>query len=54
VSWGTVAYVLACVGVPVAWGLVVVWASNRLEERVRRRRANGQGRDYRGAPMYHI
>jgi len=49
VSWSTAGYALACVLVPVAWGLVVVWVSNRLEERIRRR-----DREYRGAPMYHI
>jgi hypothetical protein len=53
VSWRTVGYALACVLVPVAWGLVVVWVSNRLEARIRRR-PDGKGRDYRGAPMYHI
>jgi hypothetical protein len=54
VSWRTIGYALACVLVPVAWGLVVVWVSNRLEARIRRRGGDGQERDYRGAPMYHI
>lgn len=30
-------YALACVLVPVAWGLAMVWATGRLESRVMRR-----------------
>jgi len=33
-TWRSIAYALACVLVPVAWGVVVVWISNRIERRV--------------------
>jgi len=33
-TWQSVAYALACVFVPVVWGVLVVWISNRLEGRV--------------------
>ena len=49
----SIAYALACVVVPVAWGLVVVWLSNRLDGTSRR----GPGHpptDFRDAPLYHI
>jgi len=32
-----VVYALLCVVVPMAWGLVVVWLSNRIERAVLRR-----------------
>ena len=35
--WERLGYVFACLTVPVAWGIFVVWASNRIERRVRRR-----------------
>lgn len=35
-TWG---YALACVLVPVAWGLAMVWVTNWLERRFRRRRS---------------
>jgi hypothetical protein len=31
-SWSSVGYALACVIVPVAWGLIVVWVSNHLDQ----------------------
>jgi hypothetical protein len=30
--WHRIAYVVLCVVAPVAWGLVVLWASNRIEK----------------------
>lgn len=32
-NWGRIAYALACVIVPIAWGLVIVWVSNRMDRR---------------------
>jgi hypothetical protein len=32
---GTALYIIACLVVPVAWGLLVVWASNAIEKRLR-------------------
>ena len=32
---GSALYILACLVVPVAWGLIVVWASNAVEKRLR-------------------
>lgn len=45
----TVLYVLACLVVPVAWGLLVVWASNIIEARIRR-----DGREEPPTIEYHI
>jgi len=36
-SWKPIAYALLCVIAPVAWGLVVYWASNMIERRVLRK-----------------
>lgn len=36
---GNVLYAILCVVVPLAWGLMVVWISNRIEATVARRRA---------------
>lgn len=33
----TVGYSLLCITAPLLWGLFVVWASNRLEQKVRSR-----------------
>jgi hypothetical protein len=33
-----VGYIVACIVAPVAWGLIVVWASNRVERMVSRRK----------------
>jgi hypothetical protein len=56
VTLHTVGYALACVLVPVAWGLVVVWVSNRLDARILRHdRRTGHGRRRRPRPIeYHI
>jgi len=35
-DWGQIGYVAACVIVPVAWGLLVVWVSNRIDRRLLR------------------
>jgi hypothetical protein len=35
-SWSAIGYALACVIVPAAWGLIVVWASNHLDHRMLR------------------
>ncbi len=32
--WERIGYAVACVVVPVAWGMLVWWASNRIEKRV--------------------
>jgi hypothetical protein len=55
-SWHTVGYALACVVVPVAWGLVVVWASNRLDRYLLRSRGAGHdGEQRQPRPIeYHI
>lgn len=36
-NWRLIGYALACVVAPVAWGLLVVWASNWLERLLRKR-----------------
>jgi hypothetical protein len=50
-----IVYVILCVVVPLAWGLVVVFVSNRIERAVKRRRAK-DGDDERELPPteYHI
>jgi hypothetical protein len=56
-SWSSVAYALSCVIVPVAWGLIVVWASNRLDQRFLRhgRRKGRADKPRRPQPIeYHI
>ncbi len=54
-DWGKVAYVLACLIVPVAWGLIVVWTSNWVEEQVwRRGRRKGRRRKRMRPIEYHI
>ena len=47
-----VAYALACIVLPMAWGLIVVWASNWIEARVARKGKDGK----RHGPRieYHI
>ncbi len=54
-SWGMVGYAALCVVVPVVWGVLVVWASNRIEHSL----GGHQGSDRRGRrpkrPIeYHI
>jgi hypothetical protein len=46
-----IGYALACVLVPVAWGLVIVWISNRLD---RRFVARGDGGRAPHSIEYHI
>ncbi|MFN8602234.1 MAG: hypothetical protein U0842_17360 [Candidatus Binatia bacterium] len=55
-SFAGIAYAAACVVVPVAWGLVVVWLSNRIEASVARRaRARRGARRRQVRPIeYHI
>ena len=51
------AYALACVLVPVAWGLIVVWVSNRIDQRLVRRNGRKGSGGRRRAPRpieYHI
>ncbi|HLJ55036.1 MAG TPA: hypothetical protein VKT77_08335 [Chthonomonadaceae bacterium] len=44
-----IGYALLCVTVPMAWGLLVVWLSNRIEDRLRR------GKEREIPPIdYHI
>ena len=33
-TWKRTVYALACVLVPIGWGLLVVWISNRLDRRL--------------------
>ena len=49
------AYAIACVLVPILWGLVIVWISNRIEGRVSRRLEARSGRRRDVPPTeYHI
>jgi hypothetical protein len=52
-TWRSVAYALACVFVPVVWGVGVVWISNRIELRLL---GGGDEEKRRKAPPieYHI
>ncbi len=48
-------YAALCVVVPVAWGLVVVWISNRIEGAVGRRLAASKKKRRAPPPtQYHI
>lgn len=52
-NWHAIGYALLCVVVPLAWGLLVVWISNRVEEKVRGRKDAGSAREV--PPIdYHI
>jgi hypothetical protein len=53
-TWQLIAYALACVIVPVAWGLIVVWASNRMDQRIVRRGANAASGKTSRPLEYHI
>ena len=33
-NWTQIGYALACVVVPIGWGLVIVWISNRMDRRL--------------------
>lgn len=37
-----IGYAFACVLAPVAWGLVIVWISNRLDRRLVSHRGDGE------------
>lgn len=41
-SWEHIVYATACVVLPVAWGLLVVWLSNRVDRRFLGRRGAQQ------------
>lgn len=45
-----IGYSLACVVVPVAWGLIIVWISNRMDRRLLR----GSKRSHEQPIEYHI
>jgi hypothetical protein len=48
-------YAIACVVVPVAWGLAMVWVTHRLECRIRgRRKPGGEEAVPTVSPEYHI
>jgi hypothetical protein len=55
-SFESIAYALACVILPMVWGLVVVWASNRIEARVTRDASGKRKRGKRHVSRveYHI
>ncbi|HZP84193.1 MAG TPA: hypothetical protein VFB21_21305 [Chthonomonadaceae bacterium] len=56
-DWNRFLYVAACVVVPVAWGLVVLWVSNRIETLVLRQGRRKGLKDEEAAmpPLdYHI
>lgn len=51
-DWRVLAYALACVVVPIGWGLVIVWISNRMDRRLLQRGGEGARRP---PPIeYHI
>jgi hypothetical protein len=54
VDWSLIAYALACVVVPITWGLIVVAISNRIDRHLVH---GGQPGEDRRAPRpieYHI
>jgi hypothetical protein len=53
-DWQLIGYSLACVIVPIAWGLVVVWISNRLDALLLRNGRSGRGRKPARPIEYHI
>jgi hypothetical protein len=55
-SFDLLGYAVICIVVPVVWGVAVVWASNRIERIVLRRRKSSKGRRQKGLPPieYHI
>jgi hypothetical protein len=54
VSWHLIGYALACVVTPLAWGLVIVWVSNRMDRRLVRRRPSSGRRKLPRPIEYHI
>jgi hypothetical protein len=55
-SWKSLGYAIACVVVPVLWGIAVVWASNRVERFVLRHRKGSKRHKDQDMPRieYHI
>jgi hypothetical protein len=55
-SWQLLGYAVICVALPVLWGLGVVWASNRIERVVLRRRKGAAAQRAEALPPieYHI
>jgi hypothetical protein len=57
-KWQILVYVASCVAAPIAWGLLVVWASNWVERTVRRRDKSVPQGDLEETPIppieYHI
>ena len=56
-NWHLFGYALACVTIPMAWGLMVVWISNGIERKVLNRGIQ-QGKSSKEATIppieYHI
>jgi hypothetical protein len=51
-DWQEIGYAIACIAVPVLWGLVIVWVSNRVDRRLLR---GDHTRDRKVHPVeYHI
>jgi len=53
-DWQLVGYSLACVMIPVVWGLIVVWISNRMDALLLRTRRGGRRRKRARPIEYHI
>ncbi len=56
-SWELLGYAAVCVVVPAAWGLIVYWASSRIEKRVLRRHDGTEHADGEDGALpldYHI
>ena len=54
--WERIGYTLLCLAAPLAWGLIVVWVSNRVERAVLRHRPNASDSTEDQLPPldYHI
>ncbi len=55
-QWKLIGYAVACVVTPVVWGLLVVWAANRVERLVQKRRIGSPDAEVTPSPPidYHI
>ncbi len=53
-NWTLIGYSLACVVVPVAWGLIIVWVSNRMDRRLFRDSQRQRKRKPPRSIEYHI
>ena len=51
-NWTQIGYALACVVVPIGWGLVIVWISNRMDRRLLTH--GGRGKRSPHPIEYHI